>query len=367
MKIINLIWGFTLGAGIDKCYMTYARLGEAEPDMEMRNVCIDIENLNSHTEPLKEIEVTFIRIKSRSDVSWVWKLNRLLKCEQADVVFTHGFNGAIMMMVERLVCRNKTRLVCSYHGAYHAPTGMKRPIAPLYNSLPIYIYKHYAHRVVCVEQFSRRYLVQKGVAADKVVTVYNGIKPSCEVKTLVLPGNEEKAVTILTASRISEVKGLPYLLDALAIVKERGLKFHYYMVGGGPDLNMLKGKIQALGLTDCVSTTGYQDNVADWMATCDIFALPSLHEYHSIAVLEAMRAGKPIVATRVGGNGESIEDNTSGLLVEAKSGRQLADALCRLIADEELRKRLGTNARNRFIEMFTEDAMMRNLAKALKS
>lgn len=156
-------------------------------------------------------------------------------------------------------------------------------------------------------------------------------------------------------------------MDALAIVKERGLKFHYYMVGGGPDLNMLKGKIQALGLTDCVSTTGYQDNVADWMATCDIFALPSLHEYHSIAVLEAMRAGKPIVATRVGGNGESIEDNTSGLLVEAKSGRQLADALCRLIADEELRKRLGTNARNRFIEMFTEDAMMRNLAKALKS
>lgn len=367
MKIINLIWGFTLGAGIDKCYLTYAKLGEIDSSIEMKNVCIDIQCLNSHTEPLKEIGTTFISIKNKHDFSWVKKLNNLLKEEQADVVFTHGFNGAIMMMIERLFCGNKTKLICSYHGAYHAPTLLKKIVEPIYNSLPIFIYKHYAHRVICVENFSNNYLVKKGVPSDKVVTVHNGIRATNETGYLKLPNHIDNAVTLLTASRITEVKGLPYLLKALSLIKKRDVKFHYYMVGEGPDLEMLKKQIQVLGLTDLVSTVGFQDNVAQWMASCDVFVLPSLYEYHSIAVLEAMRAGKPIVATEVGGNGESIENNHSGLLVPSKNEKALADALYKLITDEELRKALGENARKRFLKLFTEEAMQHNLIKALKS
>lgn len=367
MKIVNLIWGFALGAGIDKCYLTYAGLGDIDHEIEMKNVCIDIQNLNSHLEPLKKIGITFIRIKSRTDFSWVTNLSRLLKQEQADVIFTHGFNGAIMMMIERLFCGNRTKLICSYHGAYHSPTLLKKLITPIYNSLPIFIYKHYAHRVVCVERYSNNYLVSRGVPSDKVVTVYNGIKADYETTHLNLPVQMAKTVTILTASRISEVKGLSYLLDALCLMKERGVKFYYYMVGEGPDLEMLKERINVSGLSDCVSTVGFQNNVAQWMASCDIFALPSLHEYHSIAVLEAMRAGKPIVATEVGGNGESIENNLSGLLVPAKDSIQLANALCRFISDEKLRKTLGENARKRFLQLFTEDVMQQNLIKVLKS
>lgn len=295
------------------------------------------------------------------------KLNNLLKEEQADAVFTHGFNGAIMMMIERLFCGNKTKLICSYHGAYHAPTLLKKIVEPIYNSLPIFIYKHYAHRVICVENFSNNYLVKKGVPSDKVVTVHNGIRATNETGYLKLPNHIDNAVTLLTASRISEVKGLPYLLKALSLIKKRDVKFHYYMVGEGPDLEMLKKQIQVLGLTDLVSTVGFQDNVAQWMASCDVFVLPSLYEYHSIAVLEAMRAGKPIVATEVGGNGESIENNHSGLLVPSKNEKALADALYKLITDEELRKALGENARKRFLELFTEEVMQHNLIKALKS
>lgn len=367
MKIINLIWGFTLGAGIDKCYLTYAKLGEIDSSIEMKNVCIDIQCLNSHTEPLKEIGVTFISIKNRRDLSWVKKLNNLLKEEQADAVFTHGFNGAIMMMIERLFCGNKTKLICSYHGAYHAPTLLKKIVEPIYNSLPIFIYKHYAHRVICVANSSNNYLVEKGVLSNKTVTVHNGIKDTNETRCLKLPNHIDNAVTLLTASRISGEKGLPYLLKALSMIKKQNVKFHYYMVGEGPDLEMLKKQIQVLELTDLVSTVGFQDNVTQWMASCDIFVLPSLHENHSIAVLEAMRAGKPIVATEVGGNGESIENNHSGLLVPSKDEKALADALYKLITDEELRKALGKNARKRFLKLFTEEVMQHNLIKALKS
>lgn len=367
MKIINLIWGFSLGAGIDKCYLVYAKLGMIDNEIEIRNVCIDILNLNSHTDPLKEIGTTFIPIKSRKDLSWIRQLNDLFQKEHPDVVFTHGFNGAIMMFVERLFYKHKIKLICSYHGEYHAPTLLKKLVAPIYNTLSIFIYKHYAHRIICVEKFSNIYLVCNGVPQEKVVTVYNGIKAENEVSLLDLPHSSDGTITLLTASRISEVKGLPYLLDALKILKEQGANFHYYMVGEGPDLGMLQRRIFDLGLNENVTTIGFQNNVDQWMATCDIFVLPSLHEYHSIAVLEAMRAGKPIVATDVGGNGESIEHNRSGLLVPSKDSNALADALYKLITNKKLRQTLGENARNRFLKQFTEEVMQQNLIKALKS
>ena len=139
MKVLNLIWGFTLGAGIDKCFLTYARLGEVDKDVEIISVCINLQNLNSHLEPLLEIGAEFINIKSRKDFSWIWKLKKIIDKENPDVVFTHGFNGAIMMFVERVFMRMGVSVVCSYHGAYHASTKLKKVMEPVYNNLPIWI------------------------------------------------------------------------------------------------------------------------------------------------------------------------------------------------------------------------------------
>ena len=139
------------------------------------------------------------------------------------------------------------------------------------------------------------------------------------------------------------------------------------MIGEGPELENLKNRTIELQLDSYVSFIGYQHNIPQWLAACDIFVLPSLNECHSIAILEAMRAGKAIIATEVGGNGESIENNLSGLLVPAKNCNVLADVLYKLISDEKLRKTLGENARKRFLHLFTEEVMQQNLIKALQS
>ncbi len=368
MKILNLIWGFTLGAGIDKCYLTYAKLGEVDPDAEVRSVCINLMNLNSHIEPLREIGTEFIDIKSRKDFSWVRKLKSLIDREQPDVVFTHGFNGAIMMLIERILKGMKTTVVCSYHGAYHAPTMSKKLIEPLYNGLMVFIYKHIVKKVICVENVSRHYLCDKGVEKDKVVTVHNGILDIPKSTPVDLSTYVSLDVpTIVTASRITEVKGLPHLLEALKLLKDNGVKFHYFMIGEGPDLEALKNQAKDLELNAEITFAGFQSNVPEWLAACDIFALPSLYEYHSIAVLEAMRAGKAIVATTVGGNGESITDGIEGLLVPPSDSIALADALRKLLSDRALRERLGQNARNRFEKEFTETAMMMGLVNVFKS
>ena len=279
MKVLNLIWGFTLGAGIDKCFMTYARLGEVDKDVEVKSVCINLLNLDSHIEPLKEIGAELINIQSRKDFSWVGKLKELIERERPDVVFTHGFNGAIMMLIECIFKGVKYPVVCSYHGAYHAPTLSKKLIEPLYNGLMVFIYKHFVKKVICVENVSRYYLWNKGVSKDKVITVHNGIldiaKPTPTDLSAYL---EEDVPTIVTASRITQVKGLPYLLEALKNLKDKGLKFHYFMIGEGPDLESLKNQSKLLGLDNVITFVGFQNNVPEWVAACDIFALPSLYE-----------------------------------------------------------------------------------------
>ena len=363
MKVLNFIWGFALGAGIDKCFLTYTRLGEIDDEIELKNVCIRIGGLDKHTDALKNRNVDFIDIKSKKDLSWIHKLASTIRDYNPDLVFTHGFNGAIIMLILRLLKGLKVKCIFTYHGAYLAPTHKQQVIALIFNSLPIWIYKRLANRTICVSENTRQQLVKRGVPDHKLSVVYNGIADveECGDSALKL-----QPPAILSASRIDGVKGLEYLLQALALLKDKNIDFHYYMVGEGPELKNLEMKAEKLGLTDNVDFVGFQSNVKSWLDSADIFVLPSLVENHSIALLEAMRAEKAIVASNVGGNPESVRDGIEGLLVPPRDAGALAVALERMITDKNLRTTCAKAARKRFEKEFTEEAMMRNIARVLE-
>lgn len=364
MKVLNLIWGFTLGAGIDKCFLTYARLGEVDPSVEVKSVCINLQNLNSHIEPLKKINAEFINIKGRLDFSWLGHLKKMIERENPDILFAHGFNGAIVLLLERLFKAVKIPSVFSYHGLYNPPTASRKLVAPIFNYLPIFVYRHFASKVISVSDDSRNQLISKGVPSAKVITVYNGIEDIVPPKKVDMCTD---LVNIVSCSRIDAIKGLDVLLSALAVLRDRGIGFHYYMIGEGPELQSLKILCNDLSLDEYVTFAGYQTNITEWLNGADIFAITSYQENHSVALLEAMRAGKAIVATDIGGNKESIRDGYEGILVQAGDKDSLADALEMQILDKGVRIRLGTMARRRFVEMFTEQAMMKNLVKVLKN
>ena len=137
------------------------------------------------------------------------------------------------------------------------------------------------------------------------------------------------------------------------------------MIGERPELRPLKTKAKTLGIDDVIDFPGYQSNIASWLAHADIFLMPSLSEAHSIGLLEAMRAGKAIVATHVGGNPESIRNGIDGILVPAQNAEALAEGIKKLLESKELRSSLGQSARQRFLDNFTEDQMKANLIKTL--
>lgn len=363
MKVFNFIWGFALGAGIDKCFLTYTRLGEIDDEIELKNACIRIGGLDKHTDALENRNVDFIDIKSKKDFSWLNKLVSTIREFNPDVVFTHGFNGAIIMLILRVLKGIKVKCVFTYHGTYTAPSFKQKILEPLYNFLPVWIYKHLGAKTICVSENSKQQLAKCGVPGSKLAVVYNGLADNMNGKDYVV---EVKHPAIMTASRIDEVKGLGYLLAALALLKEKKIYFHYYMLGEGPELENLRKLSSNLDLSECVEFAGFQSNIYKWLDVVDIFVLPSLKEWHSIALLEAMRAGKAIVASNVGGNPESIRDGIDGLLVPARDSKELAAALEVLLTDEGLRQKYSASARNRFKEEFTEEAMMRNIARVLE-
>ncbi len=139
------------------------------------------------------------------------------------------------------------------------------------------------------------------------------------------------------------------------------------ILGRGTDEVQLKEQCVRLGVAEKARFVGYQKNVDAWRELFDVFALPSLSESHSIGLLEAMRAGKAIVSTTIGGNPESVQHDQHALLVPPADPAALEQALNRLADDTGLRARLGQGARERFEQEFTEKRTLEKTAEWLIS
>jgi len=366
MKVFNIIWGYSTG-GIGKCFLTYAALADVNTNIKVKSVCIDIQNREYDRSSLHKIGATLISIKHSFDISWISKLAKVIKEEKPDVIFCHGFNGPVVVKIVKLFYGIKIPMICSYHGLYHAPTKTKKIIAPIYNKVQTLLYKYSAHRVILVENYSKKYLIDKGISSAKLITVYNGISTNVDGnKKINLPNKPKNSISIGLASRMDSVKGIEYLIEAIPmIVKKTTLPFKVYLVGDGPEYDTLLEKVKQYSIEHLVEFIGYQSNIPEWLNAFDIFALPSLFEYHSIALLEAMRAGKAIVSTDVGGNTESIRDGLDGLIVPSKNVGELASAIVKMMESKELRITMGKSARERFLSEFTEEIMKNNLVEAL--
>jgi colanic acid/amylovoran biosynthesis glycosyltransferase len=153
---------------------------------------------------------------------------------------------------------------------------------------------------------------------------------------------------ILSVSRLHWKKGLQYALHAVCELRKRNLHFLYDIVGDGDERSGLQALAQDLGLSENVRFHGGRDpaGVFEFYEKADVFVLSSVRESFGVVLVEAQAAGLPVVATRVGGIPEAVEEDETALLVPPRDPTALADALTRLLQDSTLRERLGRNGRN---------------------
>lgn len=148
-------------------------------------------------------------------------------------------------------------------------------------------------------------------------------------------------------------KGQEYIIDVARQLQNTHPDIQFLLVGGGDDEQMLRDR--ARGLTN-LEFAGFVENVGDYMASFDVFILPSNKEGIGGILLDAMDQSLPVVAARVGGLPEIVKDGENGLLIGPRSPAQLQDAILRLYKDRDLGARLGANGRI-FSQDFTADAM----------
>jgi glycosyltransferase involved in cell wall biosynthesis len=197
-----------------------------------------------------------------------------------------------------------------------------------------------------------------GWPSEKVEVVYNAV--DAERAAVDAPpglreqlGDSATRPLVLTPARLSPQKGHRVLLEAVAEVPDA----LFLLAGEGPERAPLEAEAGRLGVADRVRFLGRREDVPQLLAACDVFALPSLYEGSSLAVLEAMAAGIPIVSSAIGGTEELIDDGRSGVLVPPGDAKALAAALRRVLGDEELRESLAARARERVAAGLTREQM----------
>ena len=170
---------------------------------------------------------------------------------------------------------------------------------------------------------------------------------------------ERKDLTVVgTVGRLIERKGHYDLLDAWPSILSEHPGSHLLIVGDGPEHEGLETKARSLGIAETVHLPGTRDDIPEVLDLLDVFAFPSRFEGLPGALLEAMAAGLPVVATAVDGNTELVEHERSGLLVPARDSGSLAGAICRLLSEPQFADSLGTEASRTVDAGFSLDRMV---------
>jgi glycosyltransferase involved in cell wall biosynthesis len=202
-------------------------------------------------------------------------------------------------------------------------------------------------------------LVEQGYAPGKIIVIRNGItleKFGKRQRNSVL--REELALPlfaplVVVFSRLNQMKGIQYFLDAAIILAGRFPDVRFLVVGDGESRKELEEYARRVGLGQRTVFTGFRSDVPELLSEAAVSVLPSLSEGLSNSLLESMASGVPVVATRVGGNPEVIEDGVTGLLVPLRDSAALAAAVGRLLEDKDLAASFGQAGIRRVAELFS--------------
>jgi L-malate glycosyltransferase len=211
-----------------------------------------------------------------------------------------------------------------------------------------------AHKVVANSRAAADRLLLERVPARKIAVVPNGL----EFEGFSARRRDHRLRNVTVVANLRPEKGHDVLIGAAAEILKRFPDARFELVGGGPELATLVAQAETSQVLHAFTFLGHRDDVAARLTAADIFVLPSHSEAFPNAVLEAMAAGLPIVASRVGGIRELIDHDRTGWLVPAGEPRALADSICGLMADPQRAERLGTAAREEARATYSFDRMV---------
>ncbi len=304
------------------------------------------------------VQCTCLDVRNERDIRWAGRLRRHLRAPRVDIVHAHSPYAAAVgrLVVRSLPKAQRPALVSTEHNpwsTFKAPTRYANAItAPL--DAAVLAVSDEARASMNPRQRDRAEVLVHGIdvgAIGKLRSERDAVREEL--------GVDPATILVGTVANYHPKKDWPNLLTAARQLADRGSNVRFCAVGQGPLEAEVEALHRELGLEGTVILTGYRPDAVRLMAGCDIFVLGSKWEGLPVALMEASALGLPIIATRVGGIPDAFHDGVDAVLVAPSSPTELADAIERLAADENLRTELGAAARHRATDFDVTRAVAR--------
>jgi glycosyltransferase involved in cell wall biosynthesis len=299
------------------------------------------------------------------------KLESILRDERPDAVIVHGQWSGFFGAIAARLAGVPVIFYYTHFPSFYTDWDIVRVVR---NRIAESVTCRLATKVVCPSQAGRyQYLLRRLADESKLIYLPNCIDPAALTKTLTraellremdLAGSDEPVV--VSVCRLADQKRIDWLLRAWALVETQSPRGWLAVVGGGPEEPALRALAAQLRLRRC-RFLGPQQNGYRYFGAADFGVICSLFEALSLALIEAMLLGRPMIGTEVDGVGEAIEDGVTGLLVPPADPPAMADAILRLLADPAGAASMGEAARRRATELYAAGKILPRQIQLLRA
>lgn len=319
----------------------------------------------------RKIPVFQVPMRGAADRAAINAIHKLLIKYEPDIIHTHGQRAGL---VGRLASRHLPIKRIHTEHTYTHEFRLGNPILHITHIKVMKVLDRWTDKVIAVSSAVKKFLVESGITKrEKIVVIHNGITPlrakisTKEIDKFKTQNNiTDDDFVIGTIGSLNPAKDTATLIKAFAKVVKSVPKAKLVIVGKGHLKRNLEALARKQKIEDRVVFAGSVENVLPALSTFKVFVLPSLTEAFGITLLEAMKVGVPIVATRVGGIPEIITHNHNGLLVEPKNSKKLAATLLKLLNDKKLLRKLCGN-HEKSVDKFSADAMIKKTEDVYKN
>lgn len=328
----------------DRGWETLLLFGMVEPD----EAEVDLQATST---PMERVRTLARPIRPIADLRAAVAIARVIRRYRPDVIHTHLSKAGLLGRAVAIATSHAVR-VHTFHGTvfggYFGSTasgGIVRAERFL---------GHRSDAIVALSDRQRDELIDNGIApAARIRVVPLGLnlerfasrrEEAARATARRSLGIPDEAFVIVAIGRLVPIKRLDRLIDAFALVASRVPGSLLYLVGDGSEREALQARVASAGLLDRVTFVGWSGSTPDWYAGTDVVALTSDREGTPLALIEAAAAGRPVVATDVGGVADVVADGATGFVVPISGVDGLADRLTQLALDPELRRTMGREA-----------------------